>query len=108
MKRVLVAALLLVALAGAAAAASLAPQQRHVISGKDYLIVAAAVAAAPEHRDPVEAYGIHIYEDDTTYVVVFLDPDRPHGRGSTSLKMFEFEVELNKHDLSPIRWYGVR
>lgn len=109
MVKIVVIALLALAAAGGVAAASPSPQERSVISGADYQIVTAAVeASASVPRGPLEGYAIHVYEDATRYTVVFLDPDRPDGRGSTSLKMFEFEVELNKHDLSPIRWHGIR
>jgi hypothetical protein len=109
MKSAVIAALVLGAAADGATAASLSPQERSVISGADYRIVTAAVeASASVPHGPLEDYAIHVYEDATSYTVVFLDPDRPDGLGSSSLKMFEFEVELNKHDLSPIKWHGIR
>jgi len=111
MKSLMLAAPLLVAFTSSAVADNLVPGTRHVISGFDYKIVSAAVDGVTNSslpRAPLESYVIQVFEDPSKYVVVFLDPDRPEGVGGTSTKMFEFEVELNKDDLSLINWHGIR
>lgn len=100
-------ALLLALSMGTAAAEEPWPGARLVISGADYRVVAAAVPHAM-HIGPLDGYAIHIVEYASRYIVCFWDPDRPQGLRGNSPNMVEFEVELDKADLSLIKAHFVR
>ncbi len=78
------------------------------ISGKGFHIIEAAIPATVPHKLNINQYRISVMESDSSFVVLFEDPNaKPGQRGSTA-KMSSFEVELSKHGLRVIRSNFVR
>jgi len=73
------------------------------IAGTTLKVIEAATLKLAEQNLRVEDYTVSVFENDSSFIVLFIDPKHPPGqRGSTTTTM-GFEVEISKRGLQVVR-----
>ena len=78
------------------------------IRGTALQVVQAALPKFEEQGMKLDEYVISVFEQESSFLVVFDDPNRPSGQRGSSPGVIAFEVEISKQGLQAIRSNFVR
>ncbi len=78
------------------------------ISGTALRVIQAATPLLQENGLHLEHYLVSVFEEDSSYVVVFDDPNRPKGQRGSTASVQAFEVEVSKIEFRVIHAHFVR
>ena len=71
-------------------------------------VVQAALPKFEEKGLKLDEYIVSVFEQESSFIVVFDDPERPVGQRGSTTNVMAFEVEITKQGLQAVRANFVR
>ena len=78
------------------------------ISGASLKVIEAALPKFEEQGMKLDKYAVSVFEQESSFLVVFDDPNRPASQRGSTTTVIGYEVEVSKQGLRVVRSNFVR